>query len=45
MGVANLEIILSFNNREAGVWQLQVSITVVTHRIMLQITRILLKKR
>ena len=32
-----LEIILSFNNREVGLWQLQVSITAVTHRIMLQI--------
>lgn len=40
-----IEIILSFNNREVGLWQLQVSITVVAHRIMLQITRILLKKQ
>ena len=40
-----IEIILSFNNREVGLWQLQVSITAVAHRIMLQITRILLKKQ
>lgn len=31
--------ILSFNNREVGLWQLQVSITAVAHRIMLQITK------
>ena len=31
--------ILSFNNREVGLWQLQVSITAVAHRIMLQITQ------
>ena len=31
--------ILSFNNREVGLWQLQVSITVVAHRIMLRITK------
>ena len=36
-----IEIILSFNNREVGLWQLQVSITAVAHRIMLQIIRIL----
>ena len=40
-----IEIILSFNNREVGLWQLQVSITAVTHRIMLQITRLLLNKQ
>lgn len=40
-----IEIILSFNNREIGLWQLQVSITAVTHRIMLQITRTRLKKQ
>ena len=30
---------LKENNREVGLWQLQVSITAVTHRIMHQVTR------
>ena len=40
-----IEIILSFNNREVGLWQLQVSITAVAHRIMHQGTRTRLKRQ